>query len=204
VLPLTLSRPERVAIILALTVLVLHALGAGDLLEYRADAIITQPWRGLTGHLVHVSWTHALVNAAGLVVVARLCSEDLDARLQVLTLLLSAIVITAVLAGVYPAIAWYRGLSGALHGLFFAGAATWLISERPRDVRRLWLPVLLLVGGWLKVMLEQPGGASTPYAGWLGAPVVPQSHLAGAACGTALGALFAAAYPRREQQRDKQ
>jgi rhomboid family GlyGly-CTERM serine protease len=204
VLPLTLSRPERVAIILALTVLVLHALGAGDLLEYRADAIITQPWRGLTGHLVHVSWTHALVNAAALVVVARLYSEDLDARLQALTLVLSAAAITAMLSGVYPAIAWYRGLSGALHGLFFAGAATWLISERPRDVRRLWLPVLLLVGGWLKVMLEQPGGASTPYAGWLGAPVVPQAHLAGAACGTALGALFAAAYPRREQQRDKQ
>jgi rhomboid family GlyGly-CTERM serine protease len=129
VLPLTLSCPERAATALALAVLVLHALGAGDLLEYRADAIITQPWRGLTGHLVHVSWAHALVNAAGLIVVARLYAEDLDARLQVSTLLLSAVAITAVLAVVYPTIAWYRGLSGALHGLFFAGAATWLISE---------------------------------------------------------------------------
>jgi rhomboid family GlyGly-CTERM serine protease len=204
VLPLTLSRPERVATALALAVLVLHALGTGDLLEYRVDAVITQPWRGLTGHLVHVSWAHALVNAAGLIVVARLYAEDLDVRRQVSTLLLSAVAITAVLAVVYPTITWYRGLSGALHGLFFAGAAKWLISARPRSLRRLWLPALLLLGGWLKVMLEQPDGAGTPHADWLGAAVVPQSHLAGAVCGTALGALFAATYPRREQQRRKQ
>ena len=88
-------------------------------------------------------------------------------------------------------IAWYRGLSGALHGLFFAGSALWLIKAKPRRFRQLWLPSALFFGGWIKVVLEQPGGATTPYAEWLGAGVVPQAHLVGAACGTVLGLLFA-------------
>jgi membrane associated rhomboid family serine protease len=46
----------------------------------------------------------------------------------------------------------------------------------------------LFAGGWIKVIVEQPGDASTPYANWLGAGVVPQAHLAGAITGTLLGA----------------
>jgi membrane associated rhomboid family serine protease len=67
----------------------------------------------------------------------------------------------------------------------------------------LWLPSALFFGGWIKVVLEQPGGAATPYAEWLGAGVVAQAHLFGAACGTVLGLLFAIsdAHATRHQQR---
>jgi membrane associated rhomboid family serine protease len=78
------------------------------------------------------------------------------------------------------------------------------MKARPRDWRRLWLPAALFFGGWIKVAFEQPGGARTPYAEWLGAGTVPQAHLIGAICGTLLGLLFAALDARAEQQRREQ
>jgi rhomboid family GlyGly-CTERM serine protease len=193
---LRLSAPERAAIGLALVLLALQALVPGDALEYQRSALARQPWRFLTGHLVHINWPHALINAAALWIVVRLYARDLSASRQAIALAVSALAISAALAWLHPAIAWYRGLSGALHGLFFAGAVTWLLTERPRSLRRLWMPALLFVGGWMKVVFEQPHDGSLPRSDWLGAAVVPQAHLFGAACGTLLGALFAATKPR--------
>jgi len=201
---LAFSPPERVAIGIAAALLVLHASSAGTALEYQRAALFGEPWRVLTGHLVHINWPHALVNAAALWIVARLFATDLDARRQVAVLALSAVAISVALACFYPTIAWYRGLSGALHGLFFAGSVKWLLAERPHTWQRLALPMALLLGGWIKVIAEQPGGATTTHAEWLDAAVVPQAHLVGALCGTMLGALFAATNPRREEQRAEQ
>jgi rhomboid family GlyGly-CTERM serine protease len=201
---LRLSPPERAAIGLALALLALQALAPGDALEYQRGALARQPWRLLTGHLVHLGWPHALINAAALWVVARLYAPDLSTTRQATALAASALAISAALAWLHPGIEWYRGLSGALHGLFFAGATKWLLTERPRNLRRLWMPAALFAGGWVKVVLEQPGAGALPYAGWLGAAVVPQAHLAGAACGTLLGALFAATQARAGEQRDEQ
>ena len=184
------SRAEIVAIAIALAMLLLQATPGLAALEYRYAALAAEPWRWLTGHFVHVNWQHALINAVALWVVARLFAPDLNARRQGAVLLIAALVISACLAGFYPSIVWYRGLSGVLHGLFFAGATVWLIKARPRELQKLWLPSALFVGGWIKVALEQPGGASTPYSEWLGTGVVPQAHLVGAACGTLLGLLF--------------
>jgi rhomboid family GlyGly-CTERM serine protease len=201
---LRLSPPERAAIGLALALLALHALAPGDALEYQRGALARQPWRVLTGHLVHINWPHALINAAALWIVARLYAPDLSATRQAIALAASALAISAALAWLHPDIEWYRGLSGALHGLFFAGAVKWLLAEHPRSLERLWMPALLFLGGWMKVVLEQPGMGALPHADWLGAPVVPQAHLAGAACGTVLGALFAATKARAGEQRHKQ
>lgn len=201
---LEISRPERLAIVIALAVLVLQAIAPGDALEYQRAALAREPWRALTGHLVHINWPHALINAAALWVVARLYAPDLDAPRQAIVLALSALAISVALAWLYPTVEWYRGLSGALHGLFFAGATTWLLSERPRTLRRLWMPAALLAGGAVKVVLEQPATGATVQAEWLGAAVVPQAHLVGAVCGCLLGALFATANARSERQRGEQ
>jgi rhomboid family GlyGly-CTERM serine protease len=201
---LRLSPPERAAIALAIAVLALHAFAPGEALEYQRGTLARQPWRVLTGHLVHLNWPHALINSAALWIVARLYAPDLSATRQAIALAASALAISASLAWLQPDIEWYRGLSGALHGLFFAGAAKWLIVERPRSVARLWMPALLFLGGWVKVVLEQPHDGALPHADWLGAVIVPQAHLAGAACGTALGVLFAATKARAGKQRDEQ
>lgn len=196
-----ISPPERVALGAAIALLALHALAAGERLEWRRGLLAAEPWRVVTGHLVHIGWLHALVNAIALVVVARLYAPDLGVRRQLAALAASALAISAALAWLYPGIEWYRGLSGALHGLYFAGALTWLLSEPRRNLRSLWLPAALVAGGWIKVALEQPGTGAVVQAEWLGAAVVPQAHLVGAACGTLLGALFAAANARSERQK---
>ncbi len=207
---ISLSRAEVVAIVIAGVMLALQAWSDLSMLEYQNTASAGQAWRWLTAHLVHVNWQHALINAGALWVVARLYAPDLNTSRQLLALLAAALAISACLAVFYPSIVWYRGLSGALHGLYFAGSSIWLIkagvNSETRRFRALWLPSALFLGGWIKVVLEQPGGATTPYADWLGAGVVPQAHLVGAACGTLLGLLFAVsdAHAGRQQQRRKQ
>ena len=204
--PPSLSRAEVIAIAIALLILLLQALPDPSPLEYRNTNYGYEPWRWLTGHFIHVNWQHALINAVALWVVARLFAPDLTASRQLWALISAALAISVCLALIYPTIAWYRGLSGALHGLYFAGSTLWLIKAKPRGFQQLWLPSALFFGGWIKVLLEQPGGATTPYAEWLGAGVVPQAHLVGAACGTLLGLLFAIsdANASGEQQRRQQ
>jgi rhomboid family GlyGly-CTERM serine protease len=198
------SSAEVMALVIAVATLALLVLAPAELLEYRRTSIDAEPWRLFTGHLVHVNAMHAVVNALALVIVARLFAPDLSALRQAGVLLAAAGLIGAGLAVFYPAVSWYRGLSGIVHALFFAGAAAWLVGVRAPSVRTLWLPAALLVGGWIKVIVEQPTGDALPHADWLNAAVVPQAHLLGAACGTAFGLLVALADRRGREKRDEQ
>jgi rhomboid family GlyGly-CTERM serine protease len=188
----SLSPAERTALIGATLLLLLQALPVlHPSLEYRAATAAGEPWRLLTGHFVHINWIHALINAAAWWIVARLFAPELMPRRQVAVVLVSALGISAGLALMHPTIAWYRGFSGVLHAIFFAGGVQWLTaslrSEGRLDVRRLWLPVVLVLGGAIKVLVEQPTGSATPFAEWLGAGTVPQAHLVGAAVGVVWG-----------------
>jgi len=196
VIRLTLARTEWAALAGAALIVLLQQIdAAGDALEYRRALLAAEPWRLVTAHLVHVNWEHALVNAAAWWLVARLFGPDLGLRRQLIALLAGAIAIGAGLAMLHPTILWYRGFSGALHALYFAGATCWLASalanSATRTPRALALPLALAAGGWIKVVLEQPTGSATPYADWLGATTVPQAHLLGAIAGTLLGLVFA-------------
>lgn len=183
----------------ALVLLVQAVVPLHGALEYRHALVASQPWRALTAHLVHVNWVHALLNLAAWFAVARLFAPELRTWRQPLVLAVAALAVTLHLALLHPGIAWYRGFSGTLHGVFFAGASAWLLAllaDGERRPRALWLPAVLVAGGWVKVLAEQPGGSLTPYAQWLGAGIVPQAHLAGAVAGSVLGLLFAWAGPR--------
>lgn len=171
-------------------------------LQYQHGLVAHEPWRALTAHLVHINWTHALINAAAWFIVARLFAPEFTRWRQPAVLVASALAITVSLALLHPTIAWYRGFSGVLHGLFFAGALCWLLRTLragQTSLRALWLPVLLVAGGAIKVALEQPGGSATPYADWLGAGTVPQAHLAGALTGALLGVIFGLTPATRRQ-----
>lgn len=186
-----LSPPERLAVAGIAVILLLQAWPAAHaLLEYRAEAVWSQPWRLLTAHLVHINWIHAGANAAAWLIVARLFAPDLGALDQAIVLFGGALAVAIGLAQLYPAIVWYRGLSGALHALFFAGASSWLghaaCAGLPRS-RRLWLPLAVLAVGWIKVALEQTSEGAVRYVSWLDADVVPQAHLLGAIAGTVYG-----------------
>lgn len=192
-----MSGAERFALAGALLLLLLHA-GAvstpqlAEALEYRRVLLGAQPWRLLTGHLVHINWPHALINAAAWVIVARLFARELAPLRQGVVLVVTGCAIGAALALSLAQVTWYRGFSGVLHALFFTGATLWFRQTVARgDLRALWLPLALVLGGWIKVVLEQPAAGRMPYAEWLGAATVPQAHLLGAACGTLAALVFA-------------
>jgi rhomboid family GlyGly-CTERM serine protease len=180
--------------------LLLQAIpSAPPVLEYRRALLPAEPWRLLTAHFVHVNWTHALVNAGAWVVLAGLFAPQLGAKRQLLSFALGAAFVSMALAAFNPAIEWYRGASGALHVIFFAGATSaFAAALRGRSWSASLLPFALLVAGWAKVALEVPRDpAATPYAEWLAAATVPQAHLWGALIGSALGLAMAGVAPGR-------
>jgi rhomboid family GlyGly-CTERM serine protease len=182
----------------AALVLLLQLTDAGPTLEYRRALLPAEPWRLLTGHLVHVNWRHAALNALAWVALARLFAPELAPTRQAWLLACSAVGTGLLLWWAAPDVAWYRGLSGALHGLFAAAAVLWLARasaaiDRPAR-SRLW-PALLLVAVWGKALAEYLLPGADPNGTWLGVRVITGSHLAGAAIGTLAGLLTAALRP---------
>jgi rhomboid family GlyGly-CTERM serine protease len=158
-----------------------------ELLEYRRALAGSEPWRLFTGHFVHLSLLHALLNCVALLLLDRLFADRLKPRELFAILGLTPILISLVFWLVLPELQWYRGLSGVLHAVYFAGCVTWIASGTGRA---RWLPVAALIGGTLKVLVEQPWDASFPVHEALRIAVVPQSHLIGAILGTATGLLL--------------
>ena len=172
---------------LSLVVLVIMAgelLSLGGALEYRRVVAFAEPWRLFTGHFVHLSLVHALLNGVALLLLGRLFGDRLR-HAELWTLLLAAPVVISLLFWLLmPELHWYRGLSGVLHSIYFAGCVAW-IAEATGRAR--WLPIAALIGGALKVLIEQPWDSSFPTHEWLRVAVVPQAHLIGAIVGTAAG-----------------
>lgn len=213
------SGAEKFALCGALLLIVLHVLlpaAAQSAMEYREAQTLSQPWRLLSAHLVHLNGLHVLVNAVAWVLVARLFFRELDPLRQLQTALLAAMAIGVALLGIWPTISHYRGFSGVLHALYFAGAMTWWIEAlrdmaaaktafHLRNLRPLLFPTALLLGGVLKVILESPWNEARPWLEWLGAYTVPQAHAIGALTGLLSGVVFgwaspASAAPRQNEQ----
>lgn len=177
-----------------IVILLLELAGLQDPLEYRRSVLLREPWRLLSAHFVHLSLVHALLNAVALLLLARLFAGRLRNNALWMLLLGTPIPVSLALWIAVPGLEWYRGLSGVLHAVFFAGCIVWL---RASTGRSRWLPIAALLAGAAKVLLEQPWDASFPFREWLGAAIVPQAHLAGALIGTAAGLGFAASEYRR-------
>lgn len=177
-----------------LVVLAIELLAPATSLEYRRALLAPEPWRLFTGHLVHLSLTHALLNCVALMLLGRLFESRLKPGEFWAVLGSAPILISLGFWLFLPELDWYRGLSGALHALYFAGCVVWLAGAAGRG---RWLALAALVLGAIKVLAEQPWEASFPFHEWLGAPVVPQAHLFGAAIGVAAGLCFRALRARR-------
>ena len=170
--------------LIVLLVLALEFLYLGDALEYRRATAFSEPWRLLTGHFVHLSFIHALLNGVALLLLGRLFADRLRS-VELWTLLAATPVVISLLFWLLmPELHWYRGLSGVLHSIYFAGCVAW-IAETTGRAR--WLPIAALIGGTLKVLIEQPWDSSFPTHEWLRVAVVPQAHLIGAVVGTSAG-----------------
>ena len=149
--------------------------GAAALLEYdRAAVAGGELWRLLTCHLAHLSPEHLLWDALTFAGLGWMCEQRGRGRL-VLTLVVSAVAIPAVLFVFDPGLAVYRGLSGldmALAGLLAAGE----LRRSPRVAGA----ALVVLGAKLAYELAS-GGAL--FVALDGAEAVPLAHAVGAAVG---------------------
>ena len=173
-----------VGLLAAVLVLLWLAGEAGrELLRYERAAILQgQFWRLVTGHLVHGSGQHLLLNAVGLGLIAALFPRDYSLRGWLLILGSSVAVIDLGFVLLEPQLEWYVGLSGVLHGALAAGAISWWRHESKPLAAAL---TAVLVG---KLAWEQLQGA-LPLSGDM--PVVVDAHLYGAIGGALAGALLA-------------
>jgi rhomboid family GlyGly-CTERM serine protease len=155
-----------------------------EALEYRRTLAAREPWRLFTGHFVHLGFVHALLNCVALVLLGHLFTDRLKSRALFGILAAAPVLISLLFLAAMPELLWYRGLSGVLHALFFAGCVMWIATTTGRA---RWLPIAALVGGTVKVLVEQPWDGSFPVHEVLRVAVVPQAHLVGAIVGTAAG-----------------
>lgn len=142
-----------------------------------------QIWRLLTGHLVHSNTQHALLNLAGLWLIASLFERNARAIVWIVLTVLMACVSSIGFWLFKPEMTSYVGFSGVLHGLFFIAA----ISEWPRDRLVAGALALFLAG---KLILTQFMGPSASTEAMIGVSIAEIAHLLGAAQGIVLGWLF--------------
>lgn len=152
-------------------------------IRYDRPAIAAgEAWRLLTGHFVHLGWSHFALNMAGLGLGTWLFGADRHPVEWLLATFVAALACGLGLWWFSPDVIWCVGLSGALHGLMIVGFGGWALGGE----RRAWWLLLIVIG---KIAWEQFGG-DMPWASTMaGGRVITDAHLWGAIG----GALFLAA-----------
>ena len=164
-------------------VLVLGGKITSDLFRYEASLINNgEIWRLITAHLVHLGWSHTLLNIAGLALIWGLFWNTFDKIPWLVITLVSGLSISLGLYLLNPELTWYVGLSGVLHGLFVAGTLGSIRQGNHREA-------ILLVAIIGKLLWEQAYGPMPGTADMAGGPVIVDAHLYGA-IGGAISALI--------------
>jgi rhomboid family GlyGly-CTERM serine protease len=134
----------------------------------------------VSGHIVHLGWSHFLLNGAGLLLIFYLVAS----RFMILQwLIITLVVVAGIDMGFWiwqPQLIWYVGLSGVLHGFLAAGAVDGI---RTRQVDYWLIAAFLLI----KLTYEQIVGPLPGSEGTTGGNVVVAAHLYGAIGGVAIG-----------------
>lgn len=176
------TRRAWVPVLLLATTAIAAAMLGADMqhaLRYERAAILRgEVWRLFTGNIVHLGSAHAALNAMGLLALFSLFGRTYTAPQWGVVLLVCALSTSLGLLAFKPHIAWYVGLSGALHGAFVAGA----IAETRRGHRSgyLWLA---LVGA--KLVADFSLGSLHRTATFIGGDLVVAAHAFGAVGGLA-------------------
>ncbi len=153
----------------------IESLGdAGRLLLRYERELVAQGewWRLLTGHIVHLGWTHFALNVMGLALMWALFFPDYSLRSWALILSCSLIAIDAAFFFIERDVRWYVGLSGVLHGVMAAGTLAYVRRREPGA----WILLPFLVG---KLLYEQFVGTMPYSLDSSGGPVVVDAHLYG-------------------------
>ncbi|VAW83911.1 hypothetical protein MNBD_GAMMA18-786 [hydrothermal vent metagenome] len=165
-------------LILSLIMLILALLPReieDSLIFHRQHLIAGEWWRLFSGHLVHLSWQHLLMNIAGLWLIIWLAKNRLTTTEWLVALLSSSLLISLALL-FFSNLDWYVGFSGVLHG-FLILVAYRLIADK--EFEGWWLLLFVL----LKIGWEQWQGASPELEQIIDGNVIIDAHLYGAVAG---------------------
>ena len=156
---------------------------ARSALRFDRTAIVDHEyWRLVSGHFVHLGWTHLALNGVGLVLVSLLVGRNFSATQW---LVIAVVAIAGIDGGLWyldPDLAWYVGLSGLLHGLLAAGLLPGLVEG---NVESRILGILLAS----KIAWEQFFGSMPGSAELAGGDVVTNAHLYGVVSGVVAAAV---------------
>ena len=184
-LPRPTWRLWRAPLALASLMVVLQASGQVEALRYERAAVLDgELWRLVTGHLLHADAAHLAWNLAGLALVAWLFGPDFGRRAWLGILVASTAAVDLGFLVLAPALAWYVGFSGVLHGLMAAGLLRWLARERD------WITAVVATCFVAKIAWEQAVGPLPFTAQTLAVPVVFEAHTYGAVGGVLAAAAW--------------
>lgn len=171
-------RAWRIPIAIALLAIAAALLaGSSDWLRYeRLGLQKGEWWRLWTGHIAHLGWIHLGFNLGGLLIVWLLFRREFSAPSWMQIILFSGLGTSAGLYFFDPAVSWYVGLSGVLHGLAVAGALGLMRSNLLVGI--FWIGVVSV-----KLLVEQFGGSLSLMSAVTSANVIIDAHLYGAISG---------------------
>lgn len=144
-------------------------------------------WAAVAGQFAHLSANHLWVNLAGLWIIAWGFKPWIKAT-ALLVGLASGCAGVWIGLWLHPAVIWYAGLSGALHGLMVYALCKVILGRGIGAASKQWAGLIAL-GLLIKLTLEVyiPGLLTDPAS--IGGPVLPQAHQWGALGGLAAGLL---------------
>lgn len=181
----TFMRTGWPLLMLAAAALVFGALADWQSLfwRYQRDAVLAgEYWRLLSGHFVHLGFSHLWLNLGGLGLVMLLFGRGVSATGWLWLVCSSLLGLAAGFVWFSPQLEWYVGLSGILHGLILGGAL--LDRSFPCRERNILLGIVIF-----KLLWEQQYGALPFTATVAGGAVVVAAHWYGG-IGGLLGALL--------------
>lgn len=167
-----------------------------EVLRYDRDAIFAgEVWRLISGHLVHLGWTHLALNIAGLLLLVIGFGHRMGGanKWELVRMALLMLAVSLGLLVFNPELEWYVGLSGILHGL---GVLIAIDLWRRGEI----VGLVLLFGLLLKVGWEQFGGngSGALLAASIGGSVIVDAHLYGLVTGIVMAAVIFAGQIRRD------
>jgi rhomboid family GlyGly-CTERM serine protease len=120
------ARWQFAAIVSLISLLLLAWPAATVMLMWKRPEIADgQVWRWISGHFVHLSVRHCLTNLLGLLVICEYVWDELGLAEACALSIGTAAATSFLLWWFAPAIVWYAGLSGLLHGLWAGCATAW-------------------------------------------------------------------------------
>jgi rhomboid family GlyGly-CTERM serine protease len=170
-------------IAIALICLILSFLpdATQDSLQYQQTSVKAgEWWRVVSAHLVHLGWAHLTMNLAGLILIWHLfITPGRNGIICSFHLPLLALGTTLGLLWFNPELAWYRGLSGVLHGLIVVS-----LLNQMRNQPTISSLLLLSIAG--KIAWEQLAGPTPGSEAWISGKVIVDAHLYGGISGIIL------------------